>query len=378
MSFMTPAIPTPEQGGIQRRTLLVSAVAALCAGCASGAQSRPAGGATEAANGLVKQFQAATGLPDCSVTVMRGEAVLYRRYAGAYAAGTRLPIASASKWMVGATVMSLVDEGRLRLEAPISTYLPELPAAYGALRLDQLMSYTAGLPGLREFIELRQPADISLLESAMQASRVPLIAPPGTRFDYGGPNLQFVGAAAERVSGMSWHDLFSQRMAQPLGMTSTLWGRVRQPPNPAAPVRNPVLQGGAWTTLPDHAAFLAMIAQSGSYRGVKVLSPGAISAMDRIMTMGLQKGTTLPGEGPGKAEYMIAHWCERVGDDGFCDLSSSPGAFGAYPWIDRRARLQGLILVQDQRPRIAAAQMVLRNELIRLFGETGGAPARAS
>lgn len=372
MSFSTSS-PTPHRSGLelQRRTLLFSAVAALCTGCASGAVAEAGGGAGSEADALVKQFLGATGLADCSVAVMRGETTLYERYMGAYGPRTQVPIASASKWMVGATIMSLVDEGRLRLEAPVSTYLPELPPAYGALRLDQLMSYTAGLPGLRDFIELRQPANISLLESAMMAARAPLVAAPGVRFDYGGPNLQFVGAAAERVSGMSWHELFRQRISRPLGMTSTLWGRVRQAPDPAAPVRNPVLQGGAWTTLGDHAAFLTMIAQSGTYRGAKVLSPGAIAAMDRIMTMGLQKGAAMPGEGPGKAEYMIAHWCERIGEDGLCDLSSSPGAFGAYPWIDRRADIHGLILVQDQRPRIAASQMVLRNGLTRLFGVQG-------
>ena len=353
--------------GIERRTLLMSAVAALCAGCASEAASRPAVGKAGPADDLVNQFQAATGLADCSVAVMRREESLYVRYAGAYTAGTVVPIASASKWMVGATVMSLVDEGKLRLEAPISTYLPELPPAYGALRLDQLMSFTAGLPGLKAFIELRQPADISLLDSALMAARTPLVAKPGTRFDYGGPNLQFVGAAAERVSGLSWHALFEQRIARPLGMTSTLWGRVRQPPDRAAPVANPVLQGGAWTTLEDHSAFLTMIAQDGLYRKRRILSAGAVAAMDRVMTLGVERGQSLPGEGPGKAEYMIAHWCERLEADGRCSLASSPGAFGAYPWVDRKTNLHGLILVQDKRPRIAAAEATLRNGLIRLF-----------
>lgn len=352
----------PPSISLNRRAVMLSGLAAMAAGCASAAPQGP----SAAADALVQRFLKDTGLADCSIALMRGEQTLYVRYRGAYRPETMLPIASASKWMVGATIMTLVDQGLLSLEAPIGTYVPDLPADYAALRLDQLMSYTAGLPSLREFIELRQPADISLTESAQRAARTPLANPPGAQFDYGGPNLQFVGAAAERVTGKSWHALFAERMAGPLGMTSTLWGRVRQAPDPNAPVANPVLQGGAWTTLPDHAAFLTMIAQDGVLRGRRVLSAAAISAMDTVMTTGVRKGMSLPGNVAGHGEYMIAHWCERL-EGARCTLSSSPGAFGAYPWVDRTTRLHGVLLVQDQRPRIATAEFALRDGLTELF-----------
>jgi len=323
-------------------------------------------GQASSADALLRRFQDATGLPDVSITVMRGDQTLYTRYRGAYRPETMVPIASASKWMVGATIMTLVDEGLLSLQAPIGRYVPGLPSDYAALRLDQLMSYTAGLPGLREFIELRQPADISLTQSAQQAAAAPLVNAPGVQFDYGGPNLQFVGAAAEQVTGQSWHELFAERIARPLGMRATLWGRVRTPPAPTALVGNPILQGGAWTTLPDHAAFLTMIAQDGVLGGRRVLSSASVAAMDTVMTAGVRKGMTLPGNIAGQAEYMIAHWCERL-EGARCTLSSSPGAFGAYPWIDRRAGLHGVLLVKDQRPRIAAAELALRDGLTELF-----------
>ncbi|WP_029911758.1 serine hydrolase [Caulobacter sp. UNC358MFTsu5.1] len=341
---------------------MLTGLAAMAAGCASAAPRASDG----AADALVQRFLDASGLADCSITVMRGEQALYTRYRGGYGPGTLVPIASASKWMVGATIMTLVDDGLLSLQAPIGDYVPGLPEAYAALRLDQLMSFTAGLPGLREFIELRQPADISLTESAQRAARTPLANPPGAQFDYGGPNLQFVGAAAEQVTGKTWSLLFAERLAGPLGMRATLWGRVRQAPDPKAPVANPVLQGGAWTTLPDHAAFLTMIAQDGVLQGRRVLSSAAVLAMDTVMTTGVRKGMSLPGNVAGQGEYMIAHWCERL-EGARCTLSSSPGAFGAYPWIDRRANLHGVLLVQDQRPRIAAAEFALRDGLTELF-----------
>lgn len=317
------------------------------------------------ADALLARFSAETGIADASVAVMAGSATLYRRYVGRYDADTQVPIASSSKWMFGALVMTLVDDGQLRLDAPIGDYLPELPPAFRPLRLDALMSYTAGLAGLREMLELRQPAHLSLLDSALAVAETPLTDPPGTRFEYGGASFQLVGAAAERVSGQSWHQLFKARIADPLEMTATAWGRLRGPPDPARPMGNPVLQAGVWTTLSDYSAFLTMIAQGGTSGGRRVLSPRAMAAMGTIMTAGLPKGG-LEGAGMGPAEYMIAHWCERPEGDR-CSLESSPGYFGADPWIDRRSGLHGVLLVQDQRRRIARAEARLRHGLIEIF-----------
>mgnify|MGYP006207355563 CR=1 FL=1 len=99
---------------------------------------------------------------------------------------------------------------------------------YGALRLSQLLSYTAGLPSLTKFVEFKQPPSISLTRSAQLAAEVPLASSPGTQFDYGGANLQFLGAAAEQVTGKRWQEIFDERIAAP---TSTM-----SVPSPSAPV----------------------------------------------------------------------------------------------------------------------------------------------
>jgi len=312
------------------------------------------------------RFGAATGIRDYSVVVMRGEQLLYIHHAGSHGEATRLPIASASKWMVGATIMALVDEGLLDLEAPISRYVPDLPEDYGALRLSQLLSYTAGLPSLAKFVEFKQPETISLMRSAQLAARTPLASAPGTQFDYGGANLQFLGAAAEQVTGKRWQAIFDERIGKPLGMRATLWGGIRAEPRPDALPANPMLQGGAWTTLADHMAFVTMIAQDGRYRGKAVLSPAAVKAMGRIMTLGLRKGFTAPGAQERDVEYMIAHWCERR-TDARCTFESSPGLFGTYPWVDRETGLHGVIFLKDKLRRVAAEERALRDRLIAIY-----------
>lgn len=349
------------------RSLTVAAAAILSA-CgpvaARQAPLPPAVAQTPAAEAAAR-FSDATGIRDFSIVVMRGEQTLFIHRAGSHDPSTRLPIASASKWMVGATILALVDEGLLDLEAPISRYVPDLPADYGRLSLSQLLSYTAGLPGLTSFVEFRQPDTITLTRSAQLAAREPLASKPGTQFDYGGANLQFLGAAAEQVTGQPWQQLFDERIGMPLGMRSTLWGGISEPRAGTLP-SNPKLQGGAWTTLADMAAFVTMIAQDGRYRDKQILSPRAMDAMGRIMTLGVRKGFTAPGAQGRDVEYMIAHWCERR-DGARCSFESSPGLFGTYPWVDRESGLHGVIFLKDRLRRVATEERALRDRLIEIY-----------
>ncbi|MGB0086896.1 MAG: serine hydrolase domain-containing protein [Rhodomicrobiaceae bacterium] len=363
---------------IERRRFLTAAGAALLAGCAPALALGGEGGRNEAeaspapvrdsrADRLVEAFSRTTGVRDCSVLVMRGETRLYQRHMGRYGPGTVINIASASKWFAGATAMALVAAGRLRLDAAISAYVPGLPPDYARLRLDQLLSFTAGLPSLKAAVDIRQPRFISLTRSAQLAAREPLASEPGTQFDYGGPNLQFIGAAVEEVTGMRWQAAFDAQIANPLGMRDTLWSRLFWPPRRSALPANPLLQGGAWTSMADYAAFLTMIAQDGRYHGRLVLPPSAVRQMGTVMTKGLRKGYVPPGAAGRPIEYAIAHWCERM-TNGRCSFELSPGAFGTYPWVDRTAGLHGLIFLKDRLPRIANAELALRDGLIRLYG----------
>lgn len=360
-----------------RHIIFSIAVAALLAGCGVAARdsvpslaspSRPAPATGDArADAAIAAFARSSGVEQFTVVVMRGDDKLLNHHHGGFDDRTQLPIASASKWLVGATIMSLVDDGLLDLEAPISRYVPDLPPEYGALRLSQLLSYTAGLPSLMKFVEFKQPPSISLTRSAQLAAEVPLASRPGTQFDYGGANLQFLGAAAEQVTGKRWQQIFDERIAAPTGMANTLWGGAFQAPARDNVPANPMLQGGAWTTANDYAAFLTMIAQNGQVQGRQVLSADAVARMGRVMTLGLRKGFTAPGAQGKDVEYLLAHWCERRVEDR-CTFETSPGLYGTYPWVDRESGLHGVIFLKDRLRRISEEERTLRNALLAIYG----------
>jgi len=350
-------------------SLLIAGLIAGTAGVRAepqGEAARPAEVKSAAIDAAAAAFTQATGISNMSLLLMKGEEVLYRKDFGSYGPQTVVPIASATKWLVGTAVMSLVDAGRLSLQDPIRTWLPELPAPYGDLRLEQLLSYTAGTTGLNAGgLDIRQDRRVSLEAGALELAKRPLADAPGRSFAYGGADFQFVGAVVERVTGRSWSAFFEEALATPLGMGALSWSNP-QGPIPAAEIRNPLLQGGAAVRLDAYAPLLTMLAQEGVYKGRRYLSEAAVREMERPRTRGLSMRYVPPGATAG-SQYSIAHWCEAEAQDatgGRCTMLSSPGAFGVYPWIDRTSGLHGIIYLQDNFNRIAADERILRDAMI--------------
>ena len=80
-----------------------------------------------------------------TVVLGPGDVVLHRAAVGSVHAGTRLPIASASKWLTAAMVMVLVDHHRLSLDDRVATHLPEFQGDKATMTVRELLSHTSGL-----------------------------------------------------------------------------------------------------------------------------------------------------------------------------------------------------------------------------------------
>jgi CubicO group peptidase (beta-lactamase class C family) len=318
---------------------------------------RVAGPAPQA---LVDELKAVanSGAPVTAI-VMKDGKQLYRVDVGKIDATTRYPVASASKWLTAALVMTVVDDGKLKLDAPIATVLPEFSSDAGRITLRMLLAQTAGLGNLRGRVDVRQDARITLAQSAAEIAARPLAHPPGQVFEYGGPQFQVAGAMVEKVTGRRWSDLFDERIARPLGMTATTWEHLPARGATPAETLNPLLQGGAVTTADDYIKFLTMIAANGRFDGRRILSERSVREMETVQTLGLRKAYLPPGAGD-KGEYALGNWCERWSEAHDCTLVSSPGAFGTLPWIDRTSGTYGVFFVKDLLirvgPRLRAAR----------------------
>ncbi|MGI6385990.1 MAG: serine hydrolase domain-containing protein [Desulfomonilia bacterium] len=264
---------------------------------------------------------------------------------------TQYPIASASKFLAAATVMAVVDDGRLQLDAPISKWLPKLPEAAGKLTLRHLLSQTSGLAGSKgEYYDLAQDHRITLEQSAMDVVQRPLVSVPGEVFAYGSPGFQVAGAVVEAATGKRWAQVFQEKIAAPLDMSRTHWTHLRldTPAElPVAETLNPVLQGGAVSTARDYLRFLSMIAQEGMHEGKRVLSR---SSVDELLKDQTPRASMTPADAnPIKnAHYSLGNWCEGWDKTGAYLRNSSIGVFGVYPWIERKTGRFGIVFLYQR------------------------------
>jgi CubicO group peptidase (beta-lactamase class C family) len=134
-------------------------------------------------------------------------------------------------------------------------------------------------------------------------------------------------------------------------MRHTYWTHIgATDPTPAqvAETRNPVLQGGAVSTTQDYMNFLAMLAGDGVYKGRRILTHAAVETM---LTDQTARATMTPTGVPmlADAHYALGNWCESWAADARCTRSSSLGAWGVYPWIDRATGLYGIVFFHEKK-----------------------------
>lgn len=249
---------------------------------------------------------------------------------------TRQRIASCSKWLSAALVMTFVDEGKLKLEDTIGTYLPDMQQhGKGRITILQCLSHLTAIKAasLKESIsEMSQLA--SMDEAVHKIALLPMEGEPGKVFHYSNVGLQLAAAVIEKISGKDFETLFHERIAQPCGMTNTDFGHGKVP----------LAAGGAWSTPNDYIRFLAMILNNGRYNGKQVLSAPSVAAMQYNYAANATVAGS-PAEA-GKWGYGLGEW---VMDDAKqrSQAVSSPGLFGSFPWVDNKLGYAGFLFTMN-------------------------------
>lgn len=139
---------------------------------------------------------------------------------------TRYAIASISKWLTTITVLKLVEQGRLGLDAPISTWLPAYRKDTGArVMLWHLLSNMSGIPN--QFITAIKADPTIMAREIPTAEGVRLYASgdlafePGSKFDYAMTNWFIVIAIVEAVTGRPFQEAVHAITLDPLGLVNT-------------------------------------------------------------------------------------------------------------------------------------------------------------
>ena len=293
------------------------------------------------------------------VVVVRPSGVVYQQAFGRYKGDEVLPIASATKIVSAATIMTLVDAGKLDLDKPIADYLPAAkgkPAGRATMRM--LLSHTSGLPGLNQSPKCinNQSGDATLLSCANTILNLPMLATPGQLFAYGGADYQLAGAVVEAITGMSWHAYFRKALAQPCGLSHFSY-------NKGAP--NPRIAGGGYSDVADYAKLLMMFLNDGKCGDTRVLSSASLAALQKDESAGRKIGYAPIAMPPYR--YGMGWWIDPASEGG--QIYSDPGLLGATPWIDVTHNYGAFILTLAGTKKGVAIQKQIEPVIVEALGK---------
>lgn len=247
-----------------------------------------------------------------------------------FSSTSRQMIASCSKWLSAALIMTFVDEGKLQLTDTVGKFLPVLTQhGKGNITISQCLSHTTGIKpaSLKDDLAAMKHMN-SMYEAIAAIAALPMEGEPGKVFHYSNAGLQIAGAVIEKISGKNFETLFAERIARPLGMKDTDFGKGKI----ALPA------GGASSTPDDYIHFLTMILNKGVYEGKRILSESSITEM-QVNRIGRDVKIAYSPTEAGNFGYGYGEWVmETSSTTQTSKAVTSPGLFGSFPWIDNEKK----------------------------------------
>jgi CubicO group peptidase (beta-lactamase class C family) len=268
-------------------------------------------------------------------------------------------VASMTKMFAGASIMMLVDEGKLSLDDPVAKFIPQLnkwmvveekdpshvllKPPVRPVTIRHVLSHTSGLAGMSELQQVTGSDSTPLKARALSSVTGPLQWQPGERWAYGNQGMNIAARIVEIVGDMPYERFLQGRLFDPLGMVeTTFWpseGQIARLAGAYGPNKQesgydrgdigfltkplsdrvhrfPEAGGGLFSTTHDIFRYGLMLANDGELDGKRYLSH---EAMDELRKQ--QTGTT-------KANYSLGYHLRNgmFGHDGALgtDLSVNP------------------------------------------------------
>lgn len=304
-------------------------------------------------------------------------------------------IASMTKPVTSAAIMTLFEQGQLRLIDPISRFIPEfknekvaiadnspqgfsLTPAEHDITIRDLLTHTSGLgssgPSSKLAAQLiaARTKDETLATFIPRAAALPLDFQPGTEWRYSSFfGFETLARVAEVVSGETYDRFLRQRIFDPLGMKDTyftvklpadymhrlptLYRKTDSGLQKSSPESDPAIArpeylsgaGGLATTAEDYAKFAQMMLNGGEWNGKHLLSPKTVALIssDHVGNLCCPGAGDMHGYGFGFGVQVLVNSIDasNLAINGSYGWS---GAFGTFYWIDPQDKVIGILMVQ--------------------------------
>lgn len=237
------------------------------------------------------------------VAIIKNDRVIFAKGFGAANVETNAPITpdtifqigSITKTFTAAMVLSMSQEGKLKLDVPIGDYAKNLSPKLSRMTLDQLLSHTAGI--------IDEPDEYGAADESLMANYIRswtddyCLFDGGEVFSYSNSGYALAGFTAQESGGKLYADLMTERIFQPLGMRSTTFRptvamtyplavghQTKQGEKPT--VVRPLPQdarlypaGTMYSSLNDLARFAIAFLNGGKIDGKQIIAPSVIEKM---------------------------------------------------------------------------------------------------
>lgn len=172
--------------------------------------------------------------PGCAVALVKDGLLRYGRGYGMASLELAVPIkpdtvfdiGSTSKQITAASILLLVQDGKLALDDDVRKHIPELPDYGTKITVGHLLHHTSGI---RDYINLLAMSGVNFVDVATDGDALGILArqkaldfPPGSEHSYSNSGYFLLSLIVRRVSGKPLADFAKERIFEPLGMTSTL------------------------------------------------------------------------------------------------------------------------------------------------------------
>ncbi len=160
-----------------------------------------------------------------SILVTQGSRQFARNFGAAKGPEPVFLLASISKPMTAAAVMTLVDAGELSLDDKAVKFFPGFTGdGRETITIRNLLTHTAGLPDMLANDEMLRQEHATLADYREGALKAPLKFPPGTKYSYASMGILLSAEIAQKITGKPIADIVEERVFRPLRMTRTGFG----------------------------------------------------------------------------------------------------------------------------------------------------------
>jgi len=361
---------------------------------------------------LVQRHITAGSFSGAVTLVARNGRIAYHEAQGVMDLETKKPMVkdgifrlmSMTKPVIGVAILMMMEEGKVRLQDPVSKFVPEWknmtvavsqPAPPGArvggaapagraggpgsepqfytvpvereVQVRDLLTHTSGVvSGTNSNFANRAVAagpKETLADYVPRLGKVPLEFQPGARWAYSAAaGFDVLSRIVEVASGMPIDRFLKQRLFDPLEMKDTSYivpaGNPRlvklytRSPEGLRPGNDPGFMngiyfsggGGLVSTATDYAQFALMLVNGGELNGVRILSPRLVELMGSVFAP-----DTLPGRPKGESYGLSVRVVnDPVARNSFLSEGSFgwSGAYGTHFWVDRKEKLIAIAMTQ--------------------------------